>query len=432
MKVLASINAFWQHLIGEPNKFSLESRIFNSICVVVLIAIAYHIPFNFYVGLPVSAGLSIGLLLVQSYLYYLARFKDKLNFSIIISGVIIHLLFAVNYFYNSGLNGPTLLLLVLSFFLLIAVSPAKQYPYWILLNLFIVLSLLTFDYLHPGWVKESYASRFSQFTDVISAYVISILLIYTGTAYIRKNFSLERQSSEEKALALEHANKEKIKLFSIISHDLRSPLTTIQQYLEVLTEKDLTEEERLKVRTHLLRTTKNTQELLLNLLSWSKSQIDGQETILSKTNVYSTLEPTLVSQQQLASKKGITLNYSIAPDLHIQADANRLQLIIRNLVTNAIKFTPATGEIMVKASKKDNEHCLLMVKDNGLGIPYEKQPEIFSLHVKSTYGTSREKGVGLGLVMCKEFAESQNGKIWFESAPGQGTTFYFSIPLCLN
>ncbi|SDM22065.1 Histidine kinase-, DNA gyrase B-, and HSP90-like ATPase [Daejeonella rubra] len=112
----------------------------------------------------------------------------------------------------------------------------------------------------------------------------------------------------------------------------------------------------------------------------------------------------------------------------VLADKDMLQLVIRNLLNNAVKFTAVGGKISIR-STVENNNCIITVTDNGRGIPYDMQADLFSMKVKSTYGTRNEKGVGLGLALCKEFAEIQNGKIWFESVPGKGTTFYISMVL---
>jgi signal transduction histidine kinase len=124
----------------------------------------------------------------------------------------------------------------------------------------------------------------------------------------------------------------------------------------------------------------------------------------------------------------VNLSYEIAEDTEAIVDKDMLQLVVRNLVNNAVKFTPSGGNISVVCHKTVAD-CRLMIKDNGMGISQEQQKELFSLKSKSTYGTSNEKGVGLGLLLCKEFIELQNGRIWFISSPGIGTTFFISLPL---
>ena len=128
-----------------------------------------------------------------------------------------------------------------------------------------------------------------------------------------------------------------------------------------------------------------------------------------------------------ADKKDIALNYKINPLLIVIADRNMLQLVVRNLVSNAIKFTPNGGMINIDAQLVQHE-CKVTVSDNGKGIEHNKQEKIFSINTEPDFGTNNEIGVGLGLPLCKEFIERQGGRIGFESAPGQGSTFFIFIP----
>ncbi len=128
-----------------------------------------------------------------------------------------------------------------------------------------------------------------------------------------------------------------------------------------------------------------------------------------------------------ASKKDISLSYTIPHQLKVIADVDMLQLVVRNLLSNAIKFTPQGGIITLDAKLVEKE-CKITVSDNGKGITQNKQEKIFSIKAEPSYGTNNEKGVGLGLVLCKEFIEQQGGRIGFESTEGMGSTFFIFIP----
>ena len=182
------------------------------------------------------------------------------------------------------------------------------------------------------------------------------------------------------------------------------------------------------VEAELLLLTKNTSDMLSNLLSWSKSQMDGVVVTFSIINISESLRNTLDVQKLIANKKGVNLEYEINEAVNITGDKDMLQLVVRNLVNNAVKFTPAGGYVKIQ-SNITGADCRLVIKDNGIGISAEQQKELFTLKSKPTYGTMNEKGVGLGLLLCKEFIELQNGRIWFISSPGLGTTFYISLPL---
>ena len=427
VSALTSVKNAWKYLTGDPSEFTLEGRIFNSVCLVALFTIIYHIPFNFLIGLPVSGYISIALLIIQSGLYYLARFRKNLQLSILLSGITIHILFIINYYYNSGISGPTLILLALSFFLIISVASKKSNFIWVFINVAVVLFLLGSEYYYPHLVESTYADRTSIFVDIGSAYLVVIALIYTATLYMRTNYRKEKSSAEMRAVSMERLNDEKDKLFSIISHDLRAPLATIQDYLQILSEEDLEPSEKKGFENELLQITRNTQDLLTNILTWSSSQMEGLNAIVQEVNVLNALRPTLTVQKAIAEKKGLNLTYSIDSSLYIMADPDMLQVIVRNLVNNAIKFTNPPGEIHVDCRQMETS-CLFSVRDTGIGMGKNKLAEIFSLKARSTYGTHNEKGVGLGLLLCNEFTQAQNGRIWVESTEGEGTVFYISFP----
>ena len=360
--------------------------------------------------------------------YYASRFKKWPQAAFILYMVATNVLIIANFKYNSGINGPALLIFVLSYFLTISVVPPKQFWFWVGFNIIVVLSLLFVAYRYPEMIVNSYVAAKSRFLDFGFVYVLMALIILMVTTRIRNSYHSEKEMVEQKAGELEIANETKNKLFSILAHDLRSPLASIQNYLEILSQFKLDEGERTSMQKELLNTTQYTQQMLTNLLSWSKSQMNGVKVDIVKLNLKDALKSTIDIHQAIAAEKGIHLIDRLRDEFFIHADADMLQLIVRNLINNAIKFTAPGGEIIV-SNEISGDKCRIIIKDNGAGIPMEKQGSIFTLKVSSTYGTKNEKGVGLGLVLCKEFTELQNGQIMFESVQGVGTTFYLSFDL---
>ncbi len=442
MSFRGNVSRLWVKLTGEPSAFPLESRIFHSVSVMTAVVLAYNVPFNFIIKLPVVAIIDFAIFLVSIYLYYISRFKGRTNISTVAYGIFGNLLLISNYFLNSGISGPTNLITSLLVVLIIAISPKKQYKAWLALNIIIALFLSAIEYFYPQLVPNTYIDRESRFIDITSAYMVGIFLSYYIVTHLKGSYEKEKQQAEEKTRAveqqtelilvqnqqLEYINSEKNKLLSIIAHDLRGPLSNIQSYLELVNEFGLDLEERQIVESDLLKVTQNTLNMLSKLLIWSKSQMEGVVVKLSDVNLLASLKSTLEMERVLALKKEIVLTYTIDPLITVVADNDMLQLVVRNLVSNAIKFTPSGGIVDIHTEMVLND-CKLTVKDNGNGIAWEQQPEIFSLKAKSTFGTGNEKGVGLGLLLCKEFTESQGGRIGFESAPGLGSEFFIYLPV---
>jgi len=191
---------------------------------------------------------------------------------------------------------------------------------------------------------------------------------------------------------------------------------------------ELDPKEKAEIQKNLLNSTRQTSEMLQNILVWSNDQMDGVAVKLARLNIHDTLANTIDVQNNLAIEKEISLHYEANHQLFAYADPDLLQLIVRNLLNNAIKFSPNGSAIHLTTKEQENE-CLITISDNGIGITDEEKPFVFSLKSKGTYGTNKEKGVGLGLKLAKTYVELQHGKIWFDSYIGKGTTFYVSLPI---
>lgn len=434
---LRKLTNFWERLVGDPEVFSLENRAFNSISVITMVILMALLPFNIMLHFQLISIIIAVLLVLQAGFFYLSRVKRIYHVSMLAYAIVSYITLAATYYLNGGSKGPALLLFYLTFNLLIAFSPRKQHWIWALLHLLLPLLLLTKEFVQPSWISDAYQNdATNRYVDILSSYLITLTCIYLITNYLRNNYDREKQNAEERAdkidiqnANLEQLNQKKDKLFSIIAHDLQSPLNSIITTLHVIAEYELEEEEKKMLGDELLTLTKNTSNMLTNLLTWSKMQMDGKGVRLSSVHVYDTVERVLAIQQVLADRKKVTVVSQIDPAVYVLADNNMFELIVRNLVNNAIKFTPSGGQVVIQLQAK-NGICKLMVTDNGIGIDVSQREEIFSLKTQSTFGTNNEKGIGLGLVLCKELLALQQGELWFENNPGgKGTTFYATIPL---
>ncbi|RFS26340.1 sensor histidine kinase [Chitinophaga silvatica] len=413
-------------IIGNPKDFPLENRIFNAICAIALFIIAFNVPYNYLTGLKMTS-LIFGILVISfAGIYYLSRFRNKLTISVALSVIVVNILFAVNYFYSGGIQGASLLSFTLAFFLTMLISSPRQYTWWLLLNLATVVGVIIYEYYHPSSVAAVYATREDLFADMTPTYITDVVVIFVGTMYLKNAYRKEKERGDEKNKSLELMNAEKSKLFSLISHDLRNPLASIQSYLQLIKEIELEPKDKAQIEAELLYVVNNTQEMLYNILMWSKTQMDGPNVHLSKVNVSYAIQPILQINKLAVSKKKISLETYIDEEMEVLADLNMLQLIVRNLLGNASKFTPAGGTIVVRTSVVEG-NCLIEVKDSGNGI--HQQEDIFSLKVRSTFGTDNEKGVGMGLFLCREYTNAQNGKIWFQNNQEGGSSFYLELPL---
>jgi two-component system, sensor histidine kinase and response regulator len=228
---------------------------------------------------------------------------------------------------------------------------------------------------------------------------------------------------------LEQLNEIKSKLFAIIAHDLRGPLSSLQSLLYLIREHDLSESEMNEISVTLERNLQENASMMDNLLAWAQAQMNG---IHLNTRNFILLQGVKSVTDQIkfqAEKKGVSLKVDVPDEIEVTADYDMIKLVIRNIIANAIKFSKPKDTITIKADQV-NEMAEVKIIDQGIGIKKEDQNKLFSNEHFTKRGTDNEKGSGLGLMLCKEFIEKHGGKLWFESEPGEGTTFIFTIPLC--
>ena len=243
----------------------------------------------------------------------------------------------------------------------------------------------------------------------------------------------ERQQAEEALKAsekeLQELNASKDKLFSIIAHDLRGPLSSLRgltQFAE--NHLDSYTPDKLKTMIVMQRTTiENLLKLLENLLTWSRLQRGILDDFPQRLPLEQVFVRNIALLHPMAVEKKLTLETSLPHGLTAYADYQMVDTVMRNLISNAIKFTPPGGKILVSARQK-GQYIEISVADNGIGIDAEHLPKIF--HVGTKYkrlGTAREKGTGLGLILCKDLVEKSGGRIWIESEVNKGTTCWFTL-----
>lgn len=240
----------------------------------------------------------------------------------------------------------------------------------------------------------------------------------------QKTDFLQKKESELRA-----ANESKNIIFSILGHDLKSPISTLHNALELYSDRVISKEELLKNLPSLRSGVNQILLTLNNLLTWSSGQLNGPRRQASEFNIRSVVEQNIDFLKETARLKGIDIKNEIPEPFVVIADRNQTSLIIRNILDNAIKYTPMNGQpIRFKAFRKDD--CIeITLKDHGVGIDPEKLKTINKNQpLISTVGTNKEKGTGLGLGLCKEMIAVNEGQIIFQSKPGQGTIISIRLP----
>jgi signal transduction histidine kinase len=283
-------------------------------------------------------------------------------------------------------------------------------------------------------IKDDQIKR-QEFIRNILVVVMALSVILLATVYrsgqrrrqINTLLLQHQEDMEKRSEELERLNQVKDKFFSIISHDLRSPINALAGLLDLL-DKGAVKPEELPNHVKELKSRFNhTRTLLNNLLDWTLLQMDKLNLQASKIDLRKIVEENI---QLLASvqNKQIQLLNTIPDNALAFADSNTVNLVIRNLMTNAIKFTNDGGTVVIAAEEKASEWHV-SVKDNGIGMNADVLKILFDKTAPyTTRGTANEKGTGLGLILCKEFVEKNGGKIWVDSKPGEGSKFTFTLP----
>ena len=284
-----------------------------------------------------------------------------------------------------------------------------------------------------GELAEQKRFRNALFALVGLVFVIAGLLLILYLVKRRSNIVLQvaRKEVQQQNAKLQELNHTKDKFFSIISHDLKGPLNSLTSFSHLLINHtdSLSKDEIRMLAGDLDKSVKNLLSLLENLLEWSRSQtgnIDFTPEVFDLTELLEKNKSLLESQ---ATNKEISISVAHADKYPVKLHKASINTVVRNLVSNAIKFTGEGGKIVLDIQERDG-HFIISIEDNGLGMKPEVAAKLFRLDSKhTTLGTANEKGTGLGLILCREFVENNGGKIAVRSAPDKGSVFTLTFPL---
>lgn len=242
------------------------------------------------------------------------------------------------------------------------------------------------------------------------------------------DFRQDAIRAREQATELERLNQLKDRIFSIIAHDLRGPLVNLSEVLKMIANDQITSDEFKTISPTLSKDIIYTTDLLENILHWSRSQLKGFGIKKEFFNLRNLIINEINYHLPAANLKKIQIIHDVFPGEMVFADVLMIQIVIRNILNNAIKFCNENCEIHITAAYQKNTTMLVCIKDNGVGISEDMLSKLFKDENISTRGTSNEKGTGLGLIVCKDFMARNDGNIFVESKVGQGAKFCISLP----
>lgn len=277
-------------------------------------------------------------------------------------------------------------------------------------------------------IKSDTSKVYLLITIIITTLILLTIFLWLYLSKRSRNKLLSKKNKE-----ISNANKQKDRFFSIIAHDLRGPFNGFLGLTELLaSEIDTMDKEEIQSSAAIMASSaKNLENLLENLLEWSCMEQGLIPFTPQEINLYQTTIECILILQAAAEKKEIQIQNKIEDDTIVFADNHMLHTIIRNILSNAVKFTQKGGSITIQA-EKDSKNTILSITDSGIGMNAKIVENIFKLNVKTNRnGTENEPSSGLGLILCKEFIEKHGGKIWVESGENKGTTFYCSFPFAV-
>ncbi|QSE98537.1 ATP-binding protein [Fulvivirga lutea] len=264
---------------------------------------------------------------------------------------------------------------------------------------------------------------------IAAASVIFVLISFRKLKKSNTQLEIQKEQIKNKSEELEELNATKDKMFSVVSHDMRSPLHSLLAFSDLVTKHydSMSKEEVAEMIGQLKTNVDATLKMTENLIEWAKLQMQNVKTEPVEFDLNGVLDELVSVFQSVAEQKNIVLSLEKSENSIVKADKDQLSIIIRNLLNNAIKYTNEHGEVSLRGSQSENQ-VFLTIKDTGEGMSDELLNSLFELHVKSRVGTAGEKGTGLGLVLCYEYASKNNVKIEVHSKVKEGTTFTLTIP----
>lgn len=279
------------------------------------------------------------------------------------------------------------------------------------------------------WMYEDFPES-RTVVNITSALVLCLLGLFYyryEQLFYEKELQDNRKKIEKKNAELEESNTTKEKLFSIIAHDLRSPIAQLRNTLDLVNKQLLSAEEFTKLTEHISLQVKQLQGGLDNLLKWSNSQLEGIEVHPQKVDFKLVIGQVILLMQAEIENKGLHIHLE-SEGGPVWVDPDHLQLVFRNLLSNAVKYSYKNSSIYIRHYTRNHE-VIISVADEGDGMDKEFRQHLFSpVNIVSKRGTLNEKGTGLGLKLCKEFVEKNNGRIWAEENHPKGSVFFVSFP----
>jgi len=422
MKRLKSIYNNTLNIVFGKSVNRFEEKLLLSSTLFVALFQFLSVVFNLMIGLKTSIIIvSIFGFFLFLTLYFVVRFGSRSNLVFLISGLIMLIFCDLIWLVNYGSWGPSIFFLIILFSFLILLFQRK---YYFLITAVIILNLIGFfliEYNFPNFIG-SYTDQNSRISDTYTGSILSILFLLSLLAAIKKNYIHEFERAKM-------SDRLKSSFLANMSHEIRTPLNAIVGFSSLINEPEINEKEKEKFMEQIITNTDYLLSLIEDIIDVSKIESNQLTVKIRDFDVVPHIRQ-IVQTFQLAmpANKDVVVAANLdMTSLHIKIDPVRFEQIIRNLLSNALKFTEKG--LIELSCKKENDFYIFSVKDTGIGIHIEHQKIIFDRFMKIENNKQHlYRGTGIGLFLSKQLVEMFDGEIWVESEVGKGSTFFFSIP----
>ncbi|MBK7631580.1 MAG: hypothetical protein IPJ23_12935 [Ignavibacteriales bacterium] len=438
-------------VFGNDEAFDIQKRIFLLITHISFIIALVGITTNILLGLDTLLTI-VTIFAALVILYFHIRVKNShLDLKYAIGFFIISVItLSCLWFFNGGYNGNNSVLIFVYFIVTITILPPKHRMLSFFIYAVMILILITLQYLYPHTIVP-YQNEGQRYIDLVLGYFLYIVLAYNIQNTILKNYDIEHarvkiksdqlsqliqqlsttnQQLEESIKRVEELNASKDRFITVLSHDLRSPfqgLLGITKTLEA-NYSSFSDEEKQFYITQINHSLDKLYAFLEQLLLWGRVQRSSLKLNYKMCDINELIDQIVSVLSETASRKKISVDIKCQDALNSELDKEMISIVLRNLLTNAIKFSPVGSWIKIK-SENNNEELKISVVDNGVGISEEHIHKLFNLDENfSTIGTDGEQGTGMGLILCNDIIKKHDGKISVQSKEGRGSTFTIVIP----
>ena len=450
--MIKNILAAYKRLIfGEEKSFDVQKKVFLLIThITILIG---------FVGIAVDIILDLGffltlvtlltVLLVTYFHIIVRRSSLKAGHSLALF-LITLVVFPLLWFYNGGYDGNNIILIFVYFIVMVTILPIRLRLAAFFIYTIMILGLTITHYYYPNLVTH-YEDGYHRFIDLILGYVMYLVLAFSIQSLILRNYEIERGrvnsqndqlnnlvgqlniakgQLEQSLNNIKELNSAKDRFVSVLSHDLRSPFQGILGITKTL-ESDYSSFNDQEKKYYIGQVNKSLDKLygfLEGLLLWGRIQSSTNELKREPENIKSLLTQTQLLFSDITARKKINVQIFCDEDLQFNLDKEMISVVLRNFLSNSIKFSPFGSQIDLSADII-NDQLVIKFKDNGIGISDEYKSKLFKLdEIVSTSGTDGEQGTGMGLILCNDIIRKHNGNIAVESKEGKGTTFTVILP----